>query len=136
METFGHAITLLLIILIILIPVYLFRKEYGFIKSMAFALPICVLLFIVISWWVDIWPDIRLGLMGYDLYGMSESERLANVPQELKEDATRIYLSRFGVGWPVKAIFGIVFYVIPYLLISLGGAAVWRKYYKNKFNKS
>ena len=134
MEILGYIITILLIALVIFVPVYFTRQGYGFIKSLIISIPLCLLLSVVVYWWNDILPDIRLNMMGYDFDGMNEAERLVNVSPELREEATSLYLSRFGIGWPLKAMFGIGFVVIPYIFISLGGAAVWRKLRKQTPN--
>ncbi|MDH5233038.1 MAG: hypothetical protein OEY38_23540 [Gammaproteobacteria bacterium] len=134
METFGHIVTLLLIAIITFIPVYMVIKGNGFFKSLIISLPLCCMLVVAVYWWYDIYPDFRLEMMGYDFNGMNDAERLKNVPQELREEATNLYSSRFGVGWPFKAMFGAAFIGVPYVFLVLSGATAIRKFRKNVNN--
>ena len=47
---------------------------------------------------------------------MSDAERAQNVAPELRDEATRLYWSKMGIGWPLKAIFGMIV-VVPFLSV-------------------
>jgi len=71
---------------------------------------------IVGAYWPHFYTEVCLDLMGYDSLGMSETERLQNVVPEMHEEATQLYWSNMGVGWPMKAIIWMVI-LLPYPLI-------------------
>ena len=131
METIGFLVTSLLLIFIAASPAVAVANGYGFVKGLVVSLPICIILIITLYWWNDYYPDFRLEMMGFDFNGVSDSERLRNVPLELQAKATKLYYSRFGIGWPLKAIFGMVL-VTPYILVVLGGAVAIKRLRKNK----
>ncbi len=68
------------------------------------------------AYWPHFYTDLRLDLLGYDSLGMSELERLQNVSPEMRDKATQLYWSNMGIGWPMKAIIGMVI-LLPYPLI-------------------
>ena len=130
MEIFGHVITFSLITVIAIIPVRAAKKRPGFLKSLFVSLPICFVLVLATFYWDDLYKDLRLEMMGVEFDGMNDSERFKNVPFEIRTQASELYSSRFGIGWPLKAMFGMVFFVIPYILLVLGSAAAIRYFYK------
>ncbi|MEZ5757917.1 MAG: hypothetical protein R3D86_06825 [Emcibacteraceae bacterium] len=87
-----------------------------------YSLPIILILLIMVCYWPSYYQGYQLENLGYDQFGMSEAERLANVAPEFHDRATMIYNSNFGIGWPLRVIMGFML-ILPYptmvmLLIS------------------
>ena len=133
MEIIGYIVTFSLLIFIVSSPVVVVAKGYSFVKGLMVSLPICIVLIITLYWWNDYYPDLWLETMGYDFNGTSDSERLRNVPHALQTKASKLYYSGFGIGWPLKAMFGMVL-VTPYIFLVLGASAVIKKLRKSHEN--
>ncbi|MDH5832315.1 hypothetical protein [Luteimonas kalidii] len=69
------------------------------------------------AYWPHIFVDLRLGLLGYDQGGMSQSERSAGVEPEHREIAAHLFNSTMGVGWPLRVAVLLAVYV-PYSLAA------------------
>ena len=126
METFGIIIQIGIFVTIIISPIIILRKNKSFIKTNLLAIPIISLLVIIGSYWPHFYKDIRLVSMGVNVEGMNKAERTINVEPELKEKAEELYWSLMGIGWPLKAIFGIVLFVLyPSILYIVNRA--WKQ---------
>ncbi len=68
------------------------------------------------AWWTDTSDSLLLSYYGYDFEAMNETDRFNKVKSENLERVKELETANFGVGWPVKAIMGFVYYS-PYLLI-------------------
>lgn len=75
---------------------------------------------IFIVCWSAFWPylytDIRLQAMGFDFHGLSDAERVRNLAPSLRGEATELYWSGMGVGWPLTAILWSIIFA-PYPLV-------------------
>ena len=77
-------------------------------------------------WWTDKSYHILLEYYGYNIDGMSEKEFYGNVLPENMERVKRMETSIMGIGWPLKAMFGMVI-LSPYLLVVYFGNRVLEK---------
>jgi hypothetical protein len=57
-----------------------------------------------LAYWPHMFKDIRMDALGVDVWGMNDSERNRNVALEHRAEATELYNSLMGVGWPLQAI--------------------------------
>lgn len=72
---------------------------------------------LVVAWWSYFSCEILLSHYGYDFeLTMHHTERLKNVSPENLDKVKLLNQKRMGIGWPLKAIFGVIIYT-PYLLI-------------------
>ena len=116
METLGFIVELLILITIVFTPIVCVRKNYSFLKLYLVSVPIIFFILILGAYWPHFYTDVRLDLMGFEFDGMSDAERVKNVVPEMREEATRLYRSNMGIGWPMKAIIWMVI-LLPYPLI-------------------
>ena len=124
METLGIAISIGLVALIVAYPIYVVSKGQGFVRTNLISIPIIFVLVIAGAYWPHFYKDVRLELMGFDFEGMSDEERTRHVSPERKGEAINLYWSLMGIGWPLKAIIGIVI-LLPYPTVVwlVGGLA-------------
>lgn len=130
MQALGSTISLSIVALLIITPIFLYRLRLNVFVNFFLALIVSFFLVVSLSWFNDIFPDYRLSKMGFDISGISHEERIEEVPVELRQEATKLYNSRFGVGWPVKVIFG-MFIVFPYNLFILLIYKIYQKWRKH-----
>ena len=109
MEALGIGIQIVFIALIILVPIISVFKGYGFLRANMISIPFIFLVVVIGAYWPHFYADLRLELMGFDFEGMNDVERARNVALELRGEATKLYWSNMGIGWPLKAIFGMLF---------------------------
>ena len=83
----------------------------------------------LLSSWPHIYVDFRLEELGYNQLGMAESERLENVDPAFHEEATGLYWSNMGLGWPLQAILIFVF-ILPYPSVMMLLILIKRKVLK------
>ena len=117
MATLNAVIIFTLIALIGLLPLLFAVRSKHIWSSLLLSLLCCVVLVITLCWWSDAYPGFRLAAMGFDINGMTDAERLRQVAPEQQLEARELYLSRFGIGWPLKAIITVIFYAVPYALL-------------------
>lgn len=132
MEALGIAIQLGFLAALVAIPIIGATKGYGFVRINAVSLPLICFLIALIAYWPHFYSDLRLELMGFDFDGMSDAERSRNVLPAMREEATALYWSNMGIGWPLKAIFGIVLFA-PYPTV-VWGCGVLVKHIRRKRN--
>lgn len=133
METLNHIVTFLIFTTIIVTPVFCVLKNYSFIKLYLVSTSLISLMLIVAAFWPHFYTELRLDLMGFNFDGMSDAERAKNVAPELRAEATNLYWSNNGVGWPLKAIIWMII-LLPYpVLIWLIGFA--QKKLSNRFDR-
>ncbi|MGD1863322.1 MAG: hypothetical protein ACFB0D_02080 [Phormidesmis sp.] len=128
----GDVIAFLLMVIAIAAPAICTLKGYTFLKTNLIAIPTLFAIIILSAYLADIYPLIQLQLLGFDLHGMSEAERMLNVAPASRALATELYGSIFGIGWPLKAIFAIVI-VSPYpsatwTVVTLTRSAIKKAY--------
>ncbi len=68
------------------------------------------------AWWTYYSDLILLEHYGYNIDGMSETERYGKVASENIITVKELEISIMGIGWTLKAVFGYILY-LPYLLI-------------------
>lgn len=107
------ASSFLLIACILILPIFglwLHKRTNnfgGFFVYLLFsAITLTALLFLT-AWWADKSSMIELNLLGYNHYGMNETELYANVSTSNIARVKSLEYSIMGIGWPLKAIFGI-----------------------------
>jgi hypothetical protein len=102
-------------------PFLLMRKGYvaSLLLSSFLSFIACVLLVAFLAYLPDLYADLRLDYLGFDFDGWSDKDRVRNIAPELRDEATKLYRSRMGIGWPLKAIFGAVL-LIPYQIVASG----------------
>ena len=79
------------------------------------------------AWWSDKSDHILLEYYGYHHDGMNEMERFDKVLPENVERVKSIEVSIMGIGWPLKAIFGIIIFS-PYLLVVYFGNWIFENF--------
>lgn len=94
-----------------------------------YSLPLIFLFLNLLSSWPHIYVDFRLEELGYNQLGMAESERLENVDPAFHEEATGLYWSNMGLGWPLQAILIFVF-ILPYPSVMMLLILIKRKVLK------
>ncbi|MEO1622438.1 MAG: hypothetical protein AAFU53_15575 [Cyanobacteria bacterium J06632_3] len=114
----GDIIQLVLTLLAISVPAVCALKGYSFLKTNLISIPVLFAIVFLGAYLADIYPLIQLNFMGFDFQGMNETERMLNVNPVHRDAAAELYGSIFGIGWPLKAIFAMLF-VTPY------PSAVW-----------
>ena len=119
MEILGIVVHFALLAAIVVVPIIVVSKGYDFLWTNIISLPIICFLLVLMAYWPYFYTDFRLELMGFNFDGMSEAERVRNVLPELREEAKELYWSNMGIGWPLKAIFGIVLFT-PYPTVIWG----------------
>jgi len=131
MEVFGIVIQFGILVLIIAIPIVTVSKGYGFIQVNVISIPLICLLIVAGAFWPHFYSDFMLELMRFDFGGMNDVERVRNVSPELQGEATRLYWSNMGIGWPLKAIIGMVL-LVPYPSLIWGAGFLVRRIVKPK----
>lgn len=120
MEKLIGISNILIIGLILVLPILLLRilnKQrirrkliyYFLIGILLLGLIICIS-----AWWNHKADLMLLKHYGYNIDGMNETEFYGNVLSENMQKVKNIETSVMGIGWPLKAIFGIIM-ITPYL---------------------
>lgn len=79
-------------------------------------------------WWRSYSIDLELWWLGYDSLDFDFEDRTRDVPEGLKEYAENLNNSPTqNIGWPVRAGFGVVFLVFPYLIVTFVTSWICRK---------
>ncbi len=129
MEIIITVLNILILGLIIIAPIIilLIANKYRIKNTLIFysiaGFIVLGILVWTLAWWGHESDLILLKQYGYNIDGMNETEFYGNVLPENLEKVKKLETSIMGVGWPLKAIFGIVT-VIPYLIIVYMGK-VW-----------
>lgn len=125
MNTLDALVTFSLLLGMIACPVLLARRlRFGH----ALVASLCIACVLVAMWafWPSVHADLRLQELGFDASGMSEFERMANVPASAREEASRIYDSQMGIGWPLRALFLLPLVAIC-ACIAVATTRFWRR---------
>lgn len=61
----------------------------------------------------------RLDYLGFDFDGWSNEYRVKNIVPEFRDEATKLYQSRMGIGWTFQALIGAIL-LIPYQIVASG----------------
>lgn len=133
MEALGIATQMGFLALIFAIPIRVVLKGYGFVRVNIVSLPLICILISLAAYWPHFYSELRLEMMGFDFSGMNDAERARNVLPELREEATKLYWSNSGVGWPLKAIFGIALFAAYPTIVWCAGVLV--KYVRRKHDR-
>lgn len=137
METVITIIDFLLFLIGIGVPVLLLailKSKTKYYRIFYFLIGLLVLSGIIwlSTWWMlDKSNHILLEYYGYDIDGMSEKERFYKVLPENVERVKSIEVSIMGIGWPLKAIFGIII-LSPYLLVVYFGNWIFENFRNSK----
>ena len=126
MKILGSAVELLMLVIIVSAPIICICRGYGFIKLHLVSVPIIFFTIILAAYWPHFYADLRLDLIGFDFNGMSDAERARDVVPEMREEATRLYSSNMGIGWPLKVIIWMTV-LLPYPSIIWLFALVYKK---------
>jgi hypothetical protein len=102
-------------------PFLLRRKGYvaSLLLSSFLSFITCLLLVSFLAYWPDLYANLRLDYLGFNFDGWSDEDRARNIAPELRDEATKLYWSRMGIGWTLQAIIGAVF-LIPYQIVASG----------------
>ena len=117
LNTFVPIVYLGLVIIVPFVAVFVCGKlnlTARFIWVNLISLPILFVLLLLLAYWPHFYADTKLQMMGYDTWGTNETERAMNVAPELRDEAGKLYWSNMGIGWPLRAMFGFVFYASWY----------------------
>ena len=108
----GQYVVFSLELLGLVAPIACTVKGYGFLKTNLISLPI-IFAYVMLGYYLlDTHPRIQLEHMGFNLYGMSDAERIKDVEPALIAKAEELYESLFGTA-SIKAMFAVIFGV-PY----------------------
>lgn len=139
MEILVPTISFLILGLLLISPwiILKFLKEkqevLRFLLFILWSIPSFFILMLIFAWWGDYSTGILLEYYGYELNLDTVSENnFENVLPENIEKVKSLRISYMGIGWPLKAIIGAIYYS-PYLLFVflIRNILVW---VKNKFN--
>lgn len=110
----------------------IFKKDSIRFKFWIYFIVILIVGFIIISsfaYYVHLSNDLLLAHYGYNDDGLTISERFIDVSTNNKEVVKSLLFSQSGIGWPLKAIFGIISYT-PYVLIAYLFYLIYSNYRK------
>jgi hypothetical protein len=130
MDVFGKIIIIGFLFFILATPIILSLKGYNNFRILALSFPLMAAFILLGSYWPHFYVDLRLELMGFDFDSMSDLDRARNVLPEFKEEATKLYWSTMGIGWPLQAFIWMVI-LSPYPFAVLGFKA-FIKYLKRR----
>lgn len=135
-EILINLITFLLILLLLFTPFYVHKKytEIGFsglthllftvITAVAFSGILCV----ISSYWsLEFSNHLLLYAMDYNSEGMNLEEFVQHVRPEHLDKVQKIEQQMMGIGWPLKALFGFIIFVLPYNLIVILFIKLYRR---------
>lgn len=78
-------------------------------------------------WWRSYSIYLELWWLGYDSLDFDYEDRTRDVPEGLKEYAESLSNSPTqNIGWPVRASFGVIFLVLPYVISIYGVTWIWK----------
>lgn len=113
-------------------PLLLRRK--GYVVSLALSsflsLITCVLLGAFLAYLPDLYASLRLDYLGFDFDGWSDEDRVRNIAPKFRDEATKLYQSRMGIGWTFQALIGAIL-LIPYQIVASGLVFMMGKLKKN-----
>lgn len=103
----------------ILVSVYFYVRKGKLMTPSYFIISVIsiVLAVLLISYGPHLYKDLRLLWLGVDLEGLSDAIRNKSVLPHNVEEATRLYGSLMGIGWPLQAMFLLVYVAIPFLIL-------------------
>lgn len=122
MEISLRLINFLMLGIILILPVILLirlrtsDRRKGFFRYILFSLILLSVLVYVFAWWLNKSNMILLTYYGYNFDGWTDIERYLNVASENVEIVKHLEFKIMGIGWPLKAMFGIIFF-LPYPFI-------------------
>jgi len=139
METLKLAISYILLLGMILIPILTFiqikkgdRNKNDFMNYLVVGFLTTSVIILIGAWWGDYSTKLLMSHYGFDFEAMNDSDRYKNVLLKNLERVKKLRSDHLGVGWPFKAILGLVVYS-PYLLIVyFGGSLIRRMKIRNK----
>jgi hypothetical protein len=99
---------ILAIVLITPFAIPLVLKRQGYVVSLLvssfLSFITCVLLVTFLAYGSDLYASLRLDYLGFDVDGWSDEERIRNIAPALRDEATKLYRSRMGIGWTFQAL--------------------------------
>ena len=124
MELLIHITSWIFLLLLSLIP-FLFLQSslkrnslrFKFWIYFIFTLIVGSVIIFSFAYYVHLSNDFLLTHYGYNDDGLTISERFIDVSTNNNEVVENLLISQSGIGWPLKAVFGIIFYM-PYALIA------------------
>ena len=126
MQYIVSAVSFFILVMILITPFampFLLRRKVSvaslILSSFLLSFISCGLLVSFFAYWPDLYASLRLDYLGFDFDGWSDKDRVRNIAPELRDEAIKLYQSRMGIGWPLKAIFGVVL-LIPYQIFASG----------------
>jgi len=125
-------IQIVLMVIVVLIPIITSIWCDDFIGVNLISLPLMFLCLVLWAYWPHLYADLRLYQIGFNFDGMNDAQRALNVSVELKDEATKLYWSNMGIGWPLKAIIGAII-LTPYPSIVFGGKSLFMFIKKNRY---
>ena len=124
MELLIHITSWIFLLLLSLIP-FLFLQSslkrnslrFKFWIYFIFTLIVGSVIIFSFAYYVHLSNDFLLTHYGYNDDGLTKSERFIDVSTNNNEVVENLLISQSGIGWPLKAVFGIIFYM-PYIVIT------------------
>jgi hypothetical protein len=96
-------------------------REKGYVANLFLSsflsLITCVLLVSLLAYLPHLHANLRLDYLGFDFDGWSDEDRVRNIAPKFRDEATKLYQSRMGIGWTLHAITGAVL-LIPYQIVA------------------
>jgi len=123
METLKSTISYILLLGIILVPILTFiqlkkrnRNKNDFMNYLVVGVLIVSVILLIGSWWGHYSTKLLMSHYGYDFEAMNKTDSFKNVSLNNLERVKNLKKDYLGVGWPFKAIVGLIMYS-PYLLL-------------------
>lgn len=123
MAIFINLVSLVVILIIFLSPYLViygltyFNLKYRFLLYVLIQIMLLAIEVFIWAWWVDYSNNYLIEYYGYNWDWMNEREIYANVLPENMSKVKSLERSLFGIGWPLKAMFGFVMF-IPYIPVA------------------
>lgn len=133
METLKLTISYILLLGIILVPILTFiqvkkgnRYKYDFMTYLVVGVIIASVIIAIGAWWGHYSTELLMSHYGYDFEAMNKTDSFKNVSLKNIERVKNLKKDYLGVGWPFKAIVGLILY-LPYLLLIYFGGSLTRR---------
>ena len=139
METLKLTVSYILLLGMILVPILTFiqvKKRNGnrndFMNYLVVGVLIASVIIWIGAWWGHYSTKLLMSHYGYDFEAMNKTDSFKNVSLKNLERVKNLKKDYLGVGWPFKAIVGLVMYSPYLLLVYFGGSLIRRMKRKNK----
>lgn len=138
MQIFITITSLVLALLILFIPLYVFyktdkgKKSSKFLRYFTITIGVTFIVSTLFGWWADASNDLLLWNYGFNFDGLNDIEQYKNISPSDLEEVKKINRRRFGIGWPLKVIMSYVTIILPYIIVVYLFGRLVKLYFKFK----